>query len=49
MRVVALLMYERAGATHFMTGDKKHFKGLYFKSIAGVLILKPKDYLSLHE
>jgi len=35
----------QAKATHLLTGDAKHFGAYYGKSIAGVLILRPADYL----
>ena len=34
-----------AGCTHLLTGDKHHFGDLFGKSIDGVLILKPSDYI----
>ncbi|CAK0759359.1 conserved hypothetical protein [Gammaproteobacteria bacterium] len=36
-----------AGATHLLTGDKKHF-GLWYKQcVNGVQILRPTDYLAM--
>lgn len=34
-----------SGATHLLTGDRKHFGHLYGSRIAGLLVLKPADYL----
>ena len=34
-----------AKASHLLTGDQRHFGGLYGKVIAGCLILRPADYL----
>lgn len=34
-----------AGATHLITGDRRDFGELYGETIAGVLILPPRDYL----
>ena len=36
-----------AGATHLLTGDIQHFGPYYGERIEGVLILPPRDYLSL--
>jgi len=37
-----------ANATHLLTGDKDH-SGKYFgQTVAGVLILRPRDYFSSH-
>lgn len=41
-----LLAAIRAGATHLLTGDFRHFGPYYGKRIEGVLILAPGDYLS---
>ena len=35
-----------AGATHFLTGDMKHFGPYYGKSVGGVLIQTPGEYVS---
>ncbi len=35
-----------ARATHFLTGDRRHFGPLYGQIVGGVQILKPSDYLS---
>ena len=37
-----------ARATHLVTGDTRHFGLFYGKSIAGVTILPPAQYLRLH-
>jgi predicted nucleic acid-binding protein len=34
-----------AGATYLLTGDFKHFGSYYGKSIEGVLVMPPADYL----
>ncbi|MSQ70133.1 MAG: DNA-binding protein [Betaproteobacteria bacterium] len=34
-----------AGATHLLTGDRRHFGYMYGKSIAGVKVLMPGSYL----
>ena len=34
-----------AGCTHFLTGDKRHFGKLCGRTVGGVLILTPGDYL----
>ena len=34
-----------AGATHLLTGDLTHFGRLYGKTIGGVTILRPAEYL----
>jgi hypothetical protein len=36
----------QANATHFVTGDKKHFGAYRGQIIAGVTILSPSDYLA---
>lgn len=41
----AFLSAVAAGATHFLTGDIRHFGGYIGRSIAGVLIQTPGDYL----
>ena len=33
-------------ATHLLTGDKDHFGKYFGQSVGGVLILRPRDYLS---
>jgi hypothetical protein len=35
-----------AHATHLLTGDKDHFGRYFGQTMAGVLILRPQDYLS---
>jgi uncharacterized protein len=35
----------RAGATHLLTGDVRHFGALFGRSVAGVRVLPPGDYL----
>jgi hypothetical protein len=40
-----LLAAIRAGATHLLTGDPRHFGPYFGKTIAGVKILPPGDYL----
>jgi predicted nucleic acid-binding protein len=35
-----------ANATHLVTGDKQHFAPLYGRSIEGVRVLTPRDYLA---
>ena len=34
-------------ATHLLTGDKQHFGALYGRTVGGVLILPPADYLAM--
>ena len=34
-----------AGATHLITGDRGHFGAFYGSTFAGVMILRPGDYL----
>lgn len=34
------------GCTHLLTGDVRHFGKLLGKTVAGVLILRPAEYLS---
>jgi len=40
-----LLAAIEAGATHLLTGDRRHFVDFYGKSIKGVRILSPVEYL----
>ncbi len=40
-----LLAAIEAGATHLLTGDRRHFGHLYGKSIKGLKILTPASYL----
>lgn len=40
-----LLAAIEAGASHLLTGDRRHFADLYGKSIKGVRILSPSAYL----
>ena len=35
-----------ARATHLLTGDKDHFGKYFGQTVVGVLILRPRDYLS---
>jgi len=35
-----------ARATHLLTGDKDHFGKYFGQTVAGVLILRPRDYLA---
>jgi predicted nucleic acid-binding protein len=41
-----LLAAIAARATHLLTGDKDHFGKYFGQRIGGVLILRPRDYLS---
>lgn len=34
-----------AGATHLVTGDRRHFGAFYGLTVAGLMILPPADYL----
>ena len=43
-----LLAATVARATHLLTGDKDHFGKYFGQTVAGVLILRPRDYLSSH-
>lgn len=36
-------------ATHLLTGDKEHFKDLFGRSVSGVLVLRPGDYLAMRQ
>ena len=38
-----------AGATHLLSGDRRAFGAWYAKRLAGVLVLRPADYLMLSE
>lgn len=38
-----------AGATHLLSGDRRAFGAWYEKRLAGVLVLRPADYLRLSE
>ena len=40
-----LLAAIEAGATHLLTGDRRHFADLYGKSVKGVRILPPAEYM----
>ena len=44
-----LLAAVEAKATHFLTGDFRHFSAYYGKEILGVLILAPAEYFRLRE
>ncbi len=35
-----------AGATHLITGDRKHFGALYGRVVAGVMVVPPSQYLT---
>ncbi len=35
-----------SGATHLVTGDRKHFGHLFGKAVAGVLVTRPVDLLA---
>ena len=35
-----------AGATHLVTGDRRHFGALFGKKVAGVLVVRPADHLA---
>lgn len=39
----------RARATHLLTGDARHFGRLYGRTVGGVLILRPSEFLALPE
>jgi len=41
-----LLAAIMARATHLLTGNKDHFGKYFGQTVAGVLILRPRDYLS---
>jgi hypothetical protein len=36
---------QATGASHLLTGDKRHFGAYYGQTFGGVLILPPSDYL----
>jgi predicted nucleic acid-binding protein len=36
-----------ANAAHLITGDRRHFGHLFGKEVAGVLVVRPADYLIL--
>jgi predicted nucleic acid-binding protein len=40
-----LLAAIAADATHLITGDERHFGAYFHKSIQGILVLSPRDYL----
>jgi uncharacterized protein len=40
-----LLAAIEAHATHLLTGDKKHFGKFYNKTVMGVFIIKPREFL----
>jgi len=44
-----LLAAVAARCTHLLTGDRQHFGHLFGTSIAGVLILRPAEYLAARE
>lgn len=46
--VPILLSAIEAGATHWLTGDVRHFRQYFEKRIGGVLILPPAVYLKNH-
>lgn len=35
-----------AGCTHLITGDRQHFGHLFGTTVAGVIVLRPADYLA---
>jgi len=35
--------------THLLTGDKQHFDALYGKSVEGVIVLLPAEYIRRRE
>lgn len=35
-----------ASATHLITGDRRHFGHLFGEKVAGVLVLRPADYVA---
>lgn len=41
-----LLAAIRAKASHLLTGDRQHFGSLYGKSIGGVTVLRPAEFLA---
>lgn len=43
-----LLAAIRAGADHLLTGDKRHFGHLYGKTVQGVAIARPAEFLRSH-
>ncbi|MFB3880260.1 MAG: DNA-binding protein [Armatimonadota bacterium] len=38
-----------ARCTHLLTGDAQHFGALYGRRVAGVLVLRPADYLRMRQ
>lgn len=40
-----LLAAVGAQATHLLTGDLRHFAGLFGKRVAGILVMTPGEYL----
>ena len=44
--VPILAAAKRARATHLLTGDKTHFGPLFGRTVSGVLIQPPADYLA---
>ncbi|MGQ0651018.1 MAG: PIN domain-containing protein [Betaproteobacteria bacterium] len=40
-----LLAAIESGSTHLLTGDRRHFRALYGRTVAGVRILTPAEYL----
>jgi len=46
--VPILLAAIEANATHLLTGDIRHFGSLFGKSVEGLLVLPPGDYLRRH-
>lgn len=41
-----LLAAMRAGATHLLTGDRQHFGPLYGRTVGGVTVLRPAEFLA---
>lgn len=44
-----LLAAVEARATHFLTGDVRHFRAYFGKKIDGIAITRPGDYLRNHK
>lgn len=38
-----------SGATHLLTGDRKHFGHLFGEHLAGVLVVRPADHLAARD
>lgn len=35
----------KAGASHLLTGDERHFRAYFGRTVGGVVILRPAEYL----